>query len=488
MPERHLLPIPLPHGRAGQTGFLTVYFAPRLRERGPLSDYPEWEQWADTVNAMTIAVVINGVPQVPTRVTPLAEPAAWQAVFADDTPVSGHRPKDWRSLAAKGLQVGPGGDFSEAILHLYAAFAKTYPAGPPAGDEALTLPEAEVLTSDGAAAATAYVTPMPGKRGERIEKARDPEWDFHEFVTLLGHHPQLLRILGIAVELEVVLPANPVSVRVRTNYDNGTDRRAVDFVMATTPDFWAAPNPDPKLREQDQGFLRLAEQSSFLSILDVKSSADRLRDLDERLPGHTGTLPALRTRALTLVRPDLVTAFRNRTERQWEIEELIGDALLAVPPQPVPIFAEDVAIGHIIDVFEPQATDGRVAEPVRAADRRRRLPLPDRRHARPRPRTGRGMDDDDAGDRVRRKLSTSPTPTTTTRSCRSPCAASTISCTAGTAGAALCDRQGAPSTAPAAGSPPSSRACPRSTSRCSSPPTTRSSPGRCRGCASAPST
>src|SRR5262245_973999 len=356
MPDRHLLPIPLPHGRAGRTGFLTVYFAPRLRERGPLSDYPEWERWADTVNAMNITVAIDGVPQVPTRVTPLAEPAAWQAVFANDTPVSGHRPKDWRSLAANGLQVGPGGDFSEAILHLYAAFAKTYPAGPPTGDEALTLPEAAVLTSDGATAAKGYVSPMPAKRGERLEEPRDPEWDFHEFVTLLGHHPQLLRMLGIAVELQVNLPAKPASVRVHTNYDNGTDRRAVDFLMATTPDFFAAPNTDPKLREQDQGFLRLAEQGAFLSILDVKSSADRLRDLDERLPAHTGTLPSLRTRALTLVRPDLVTAFRNRTERQWEIEELIDDALVAVQPQPVPIFAEDVAIGHIIDVFEPQAT------------------------------------------------------------------------------------------------------------------------------------
>jgi hypothetical protein len=355
MPERHLLPIPLPHGRSGKTGFLTVYFAPRLRERGPLSAYPEWERWADTVNALAITVEINGVPQVPTRVTPLAEPAAWQAVFADDTPVSGHRPKDWRPLGASGLQIGPGGDFSEAILNLYAAFAKTYPAGPPPGDEVLALPEAEVLTSDGAAAATDYVTPMRAKHGERLEQARDPEWDFHEFVTLLGHHPQLLRILGIAVELEVDLPVKPVSVRVHTNYDNGVDRRAVDFVMATTPDFWAAPNTDPKLREQDQGFLRLAEQGAFLTILDVKSSADRLRNLDARLPGQGGALPALRTRALTLVRPDLVTAFKNRTERQWDIEESIAAALLAAQPQPVPIFAEDVAIGHIIDVFEPQA-------------------------------------------------------------------------------------------------------------------------------------
>lgn len=352
MPERHLLPIPLPHGRAGQTGFLTVYFAPRLRERGPLSDYPEWEHWADTVNnRLSINVEINGVAQVPTRVTPLAEPAAWDTVFASDTPVSGHRPTDWRSAP---LQVGPGGDFSEAILALYAAFAKTYPSGPPSGDEAITLPEAAVLTAAGAEAARDYVAPMDG---ERIEGPRDPEWDFHEFVSILGHHPQLLRILGIAVEFEVNLPVNPVSVRVHTDYDNGLDRRAVDFVMATTPDFRARPNPDPKFTEQEDGFLRLADQGAFLSILDVKSSADRLRDLDQRLPGHAGTLPALRTRALTLVRPDLVTAFENRTERQWTIEKQIENVLASAPLQPVPIFAEDVAIGHRIDVFEPQAVD-----------------------------------------------------------------------------------------------------------------------------------
>ena len=76
-------------------------------------------------------------------------------------------------------------------------------------------------------------------------------------------------------------------------------------------------------------------------------------DLDERLPGHTGTLPALRTRALTLVRPDLVSAFKNRTERQWQIEEDIAAAL--GNGQPVELFAEDVAIGHRIDVFEPES-------------------------------------------------------------------------------------------------------------------------------------
>ncbi len=138
MPERHLLPIPLPHGRDGQTGFLTVYFSPRLRSKGPLFDYPEWEHWADTVNAMAINVVVNGVPQVPTRVTPLADPAAWDAVFDRRTPVSAYRPTDWRSLANNGLQVGPGGDFSEAILNLYTSFVTSFPDAPPPGDIAVS--------------------------------------------------------------------------------------------------------------------------------------------------------------------------------------------------------------------------------------------------------------------------------------------------------------------------------------------------------------
>ncbi len=46
--ERHLLPIPLPHGRSGTTGSLTVFFAPRLRHQGPLWDYQEWVDWPDT--------------------------------------------------------------------------------------------------------------------------------------------------------------------------------------------------------------------------------------------------------------------------------------------------------------------------------------------------------------------------------------------------------------------------------------------------------
>ena len=71
------------------------------------------------------------------RVTPLADPAVVGCGVPPSDPVSGFRPTDWRSLANNGLQVGPGGDFSEAILNLYASFVTSFPDAPPAGDVAV---------------------------------------------------------------------------------------------------------------------------------------------------------------------------------------------------------------------------------------------------------------------------------------------------------------------------------------------------------------
>src|SRR5688500_17283382 len=97
MPERHLLPIPLPGGRTGDTGHLTVYFSPRLREAGDLSDYRDWLNWADTVRRrLKLAVIVDGVEQRnPPQVSPPADPLVWEATFAQSTPVKAHRRTDW---------------------------------------------------------------------------------------------------------------------------------------------------------------------------------------------------------------------------------------------------------------------------------------------------------------------------------------------------------------------------------------------------------
>ena len=70
MPVQHLLPFALPTGRDGNTGRLTVYFSPRLKEAGVLSDYSEWLDWPATLDGPNLSLVVEvndslaGAPQL----------------------------------------------------------------------------------------------------------------------------------------------------------------------------------------------------------------------------------------------------------------------------------------------------------------------------------------------------------------------------------------------------------------------------------------
>ena len=105
--------------------------------------------------------------------------------------------------------------------------------------------------------------------------------------------------------------------------------------------------------------------------MDTYSTATRLQRLDERVAERDGTLPALTTRALTLVRPDLLSAFKNRTTRQAEIEDEVQVELAGGPP--VEVWAEDVAIGYQLDVLDLTDEQGGAAkdQPWRSLFQRR---------------------------------------------------------------------------------------------------------------------
>jgi len=357
MPEQHLLPIALPRGRSGNTGFLTVYYAPRLKQAVPngLMDYPEWMHWPDTLNSLTIQLRLGdsatSVWVTPTAVGISPDPDKWTNTFRGATPIKPHRFIDWSQTP---LLPVPTSDFTEAVLDLYASIAANYPTNPPPGNDLLGVPDAAVLSSDALDAVVSSVEPMEMEGEKQLEEPRDPEWDFHEYVSMLGAHPEVLRHLGLAVEYEFQFPGafgDPVSAMVRTNYEGlygGNGAREVRVVTRTTKDFFA--ESSPFYREQDGGFLQLEVQKAYLSILDSYSTAGRLNQLGERVTDSDGSLPALTTRALTLVRPDLLAAFLNRTTRQNDIESAIYDQLYA-GGGPVEIYAEDQCIGYHIDVL-----------------------------------------------------------------------------------------------------------------------------------------
>ena len=50
MPDADLVAFPLPTGRSGNTGFVTVLFAPRLRTEGVLNDWDDWKSWPSALS------------------------------------------------------------------------------------------------------------------------------------------------------------------------------------------------------------------------------------------------------------------------------------------------------------------------------------------------------------------------------------------------------------------------------------------------------
>ena len=355
MPINHLLPFALPRGRVGTTGGrLTVYFSPRLKERARLGRYAAWVDWPATLAGLTLEVRVNGAVVPHAQVGVVASSAVWRAVFSPRTPVAPHRFVDFSGTP---LQPMASSDFSERILELYLGMARLHPKGPPAGDDLIALATAAGLDlepdspDNSLAGAAAYRSPMPDAV-DVDEPVESPDFDFHASVSLLGHHPELLRHLGLAVDLEVSgLPANPTQVTVSTGFGGGQALQ-VELVTRTTADFLARPNPDPDHNEQAGGFLRLAAEKAFLSIVDPHLAASRLGAAADAVVGEdSGVLPALATRALSLVRPDLTKTFLNRTERQAALEDVLQDNLTAGGP-PVVLFAEDVTIGQRFDVLD----------------------------------------------------------------------------------------------------------------------------------------
>ena len=355
MPVRHLLPFALPTGRTGRVGRLTVYFSPRLKDGGRLQDYQEWLDWPATLtNRLALDVFVDGLPVGHRVLSPGPSSAVWTAVFGPRTPVAAHRVVDFRTTPRQPMASG---DFSEAVLDLYLRTAREHPVGLPSGPQLWALAEAAGFANGSGAEpepgslaeANAYRAPMAD--ADENDPAA-PRFDLHASLSLLGHHPELLRHLGLAVDLEVDLPAAPSRVSVTTGYGvPGGPRFEADLVTGTTADFRALPNPEPTRTEQSDGFLRLAVERAFLSVVDPQLAASRLTQAADQATRHgAGTLPALASRALTLVRPDLTNVFDNRTKRQAELEDALEVNLTGGAP--VELYAEDVTIGHRIDVLD----------------------------------------------------------------------------------------------------------------------------------------
>lgn len=209
-------------------------------------------------------------------------------------------------------------------------------------------------------------------------------WDFHQAVSALGDTPEVLRWLGLVVDL--LLPAGTVlpaagTIRLSASgvaWQAGTTVVAprTHFVSSASSPILFTAAPRPVQPEISNGFLRVDDTSRFGVIQnDVPGDAVKLRnaathflrfakavDRPGTVPGEGG-LPALRSAGLSLVRRNAASELAGQFLRSCAINRFLASKDLSPEPPPVndigpaplpsdELFTEDLVRGYRIDVLD----------------------------------------------------------------------------------------------------------------------------------------
>ena len=184
--------------------------------------------------------------------------------------------------------------------------------------------------------------------------------DFHQTVALLREHPNVLRALGLIVDLRVPesllaegssgeisvawpnAPAGLTVVGPRTSYEV-VGRR---FIAASTPTHRhgvvdLTTGTVVRVGDEDAGATEL-RADWIVTSLDVKAGASRIASaLDARAAGETPPLPGLQSAGLSLLRRGLGTVLAERAARGRS-----NAGAAALPP----LTADDLVLGYRLDV------------------------------------------------------------------------------------------------------------------------------------------
>ena len=220
-------------------------------------------------------------------------------------------------------------------------------------------------------------TPLPS--AAEVEQ----QYDFHQMVAALGDYPNLLRYMGLVIDLTVTLggdlPAGTGMVKIvpslplqtvttsyspRTHYEVGDDR----FISQARP---TAP-------EISDGLLRLHDSSLFqVTQVDVAGGGVKLQNMATNLvaledqqawpansPEEAG-LPSLQTAGISIVRPEQSPRLEQRFIQAYALNLALAavDGSPAPPPAsgdppPAPsdeLWAENLVRGYRLDVFDDQS-------------------------------------------------------------------------------------------------------------------------------------
>lgn len=401
----------LPNGVEGGKLKFSVVASIRLPEEAGktpnLGLFPEILNWTDTVKSVIFDVQVdkNVIGQA-TRLSPDPDPELWKAIFQPDSPVIPFRFPD---LTKNAVIAFPVKHVQTFVAQQYINMAVESPEEPPPIEKVLrtealgqirlkpiTQPKLaavvqlrttekvmserirSTIASQKVKAVPVSPTPEPPKdfyllrmyhqprnrvvidpktKRPVVQRAKitPPELDFHQAISYLSNYPALMRLLGLAIDFEIPLPAvMPKLGSLRVLPRGRTDQTPwTRFSIDVQKGIFAAASRSSKPEIVD-GFLDLSDDEKFdLIQIDVDGVALKtaeIADKAEELP--SGELPALRSSGLGVIRTGnavviaemLKVALDNNRllERREKKDELI-------------FYAEDLIQGYRVDVWEDRS-------------------------------------------------------------------------------------------------------------------------------------
>jgi hypothetical protein len=212
----------------------------------------------------------------------------------------------------------------------------------------------------------------------------ETRYDFHEMVASLGDYPNLLRYMGLVVDLVVTLDANlpPATGMIQVMPTLTTTMTTTHYTPKThyeLDDGRFQPKPRPTDPDISNGLLRFQDSSKFqimqedvagsgIKLQNTATSVASLMDRGEwppNSPDETG-LPALQTAGISIVRPEKAALLQQTLVNSVALNLALTAVDGSIMSQPVPVadppppptdelFAEDLVRGIRIDVFDDKS-------------------------------------------------------------------------------------------------------------------------------------
>ncbi len=384
----------LPNGFAGEGDErklrLSVLVSPRLKNGAKLDLFRDFVDWPLTLQGIKFVVHIGASDFVEnnevTRVQ-AADSGLWQALFKRDTFVRSHTFDDYsqRSIHSYPVmnvlgfikeqytKIGIASPLQLPPITLLSA-ADSFPQIAISGNERNgRRKELRSRVAGALVHALPLSTPKPGDdflqvdlfhaTKEPAERPAPPvalpEIDFHQMISLLGEYPQVLRLMGLAIDFTINFPVGATATgefSVEPVWTPAAPAIAVTplTILDANGAFVAAPR-DPRTTDLTRRFLELRSDKFGVVQVDVDGAAIKAMNFASQLAQATqlktedtptvASVPSLRSGGLSIVRTGRAAALGNKFR---DALALNTDATTNA----VRLFAEDILRGFRVDVRE----------------------------------------------------------------------------------------------------------------------------------------